>query len=159
MNVALLSAPRALKEEAYANTTAGLAFFGSRRAAGCASLSQTTDEDARGVCRRATLLDSNREVCAGPVAIDDRVIAGAREDLVVQRGENATFQIDTDDLDEDENENVEIRWTCVGDVTAERDAVRCPDETSHVRVTRATGNDFLLECYGNRGSSTSRARR
>jgi hypothetical protein len=101
------------------------------------------------------LLDSNREVCAGPVAIDDRVIAGAREDLVVQRGENATFEIDTDD----EDENLEIRWTCVGDVTAEREAVRCPDETSHVRVTRATGNDFLLECYGDRSSSTSRARR
>ena len=130
-------------------------------AAGCASPSQTTDEDARAarLPTGVTLLDSNREVCAGPVAIDDRVIAGAREDLVVQRGENAAFQIDIDTDDEDENENVEIRWTCVGDVTAERDAVACPDETSHVRVTRATGNDFLLECYGNRSSSTSRARR
>ena len=128
-------------------------------AAGCVSPSQTTDEDARAarLPTGVTLLDSNREVCAGPVAIDDRVIAGAREDLVVQRGENATFQIDTDDEDEDENV---VGWTCVGDVTAERDAVRCPDETSHVRVTRATGNDFLLECYGDRGSSsTSRARR
>jgi hypothetical protein len=128
-------------------------------ATGCVSPSRTTDEDARAarLPTGVTLLDSNREVCAGPVAIDDRVIAGAREDLVVQRGENATFQIDTDD-----DENVEIRWTCVGDVTAEREAVRCPDETSHVRVTRATGNDFLLECYGDRGSSSSsssRARR
>lgn len=131
--------------------------------AGCVSPSQTSDEDARAarLPTGVTLLDSNREVCAGPVAIDDRGIAGAREDLVVQRGENATFQIDTDtDTDtDDEDENVEIRWTCVGDVSAERDAVACPDETSHVRVTRATGNDFLLECYGNRGSSTTRARR
>ena len=85
------------------------------------------------------------------------MIVGAREDLVVQRGENATFQIDIDD--EAEDENVEIRWTCVGDVAAEREAVGCPDETSHVRITRATGNDFLLECYGDRSSSTSRARR
>jgi hypothetical protein len=126
-------------------------------AAGCAVTSETTD-DARAarLPTGVTLLDSNREACAGPVAIDDRVIVGAREDLVVQRGENATFQIDTDD----EDENLEIRWTCVGDVTAERDAVRCPDETSHVRVTRATDNDFLLECYGDRASSSSsRARR
>ena len=29
----------------------------------------------------------------------------------------------------------------------------------HVRITRAEGNDFLLDCYGGRGNSaTSRAR-
>src|SRR5262245_61493880 len=125
-------------------------------AAGCVS-PQTSDEDARTarLPTGVTLLDSKRETCSGPVAIDDRVIAGAREDLVVQRGENATFDIDA----QDEDDNVEIRWTCVGDVAAEREAVRCPDDTSHVRITRATGNDFLLECYGERGSSTSRARR
>jgi hypothetical protein len=124
--------------------------------AGCASPSQTTDEDARAarLPTGVTLLDSNREECAGPVAIDDSVIADAREDLVVQRGENATFEIDAD-----HDEDIAIRWTCVGSVSAERESVGCPDETSHVRVTRATGNDFLLECYGNRGSSTSRARR
>jgi hypothetical protein len=122
-------------------------------ASGCVSPSQTTDARTARLPTGVTLLDSNREDCAGPVAIDDSVIAGAREDLVVQRGENATFQVDTDD-----DEDVEIRWTCVGNVTADREAVRCPDETSHVRVTRATGNDFLLECYGNRGSSSSRAR-
>jgi hypothetical protein len=128
-------------------------------AAGCVTTSQN-EQDARSarLPTGVTLLDSNREVCAGPVAIDDGVIAGAREDLVVQRGENAAFRIDTDDED-GEDENVEIRWTCVGDVTVERDAVGCPDETSHVRVTRATGNDFLLECYGDRSSATSRARR
>jgi|SRR5688572_808323 len=124
--------------------------------AGCASPSRTTDEDAQAarLPTGVTLLDSNREECAGPVAIDDSLIAGAREDLVVQRGENATFE-----LDADQDEDVAIRWTCVGSASAERESVGCPEETSHVRVTRATGNDFLLECYGNRGSSTSRARR
>src|SRR5262245_16341533 len=126
-------------------------------ATGCASPSQTSDEDARAarLPTGVTLLESKRETCSGPVAVDDRVIAGAREDLVVQRGENATFDIDA----QDEDDNVEIRWTCVGDVAAEREAVRGPDDTSHVRITRATGNDFLLECYGTRASSTSRARR
>jgi hypothetical protein len=125
-------------------------------ASGCASPSRTTDEDARAarLPTGVTLLDSNREECAGPVAIDDSVIAGAREDLVVQRGENATFEVDAD-----ADEDIAIRWTCVGSVSAERESVGCPEETSHVRVTRATGNDFLLECYGNRGSSSSRARR
>ena len=123
--------------------------------AGCAS-SSTSDEDARAarLPTGVTLLDSNREDCSGPVAIDDSLIAGAREDLVVQRGENATFEIDAD-----QDEDIAIRWTCVGSASAERESVRCPDETSHVRVTRATGDDFLLECYGDRSSSTSRARR
>src|SRR5262245_19322298 len=82
---------------------------------GCVSPSQTTDEDARAarLPTGVTLLDSNREACSGPVAIDDRVIAGAREDLVVQRGENATFEIDA--AADVEDERTEIRWTCVGD--------------------------------------------
>ena len=126
-------------------------------AAGCVYTSETGTQDARTarLPTGVTLLDSNRDECAGSVAIDDSVIASARqEDLVIQRGQNATFKLDTT-VDDD----VEIDWTCVGTASAERETIECPDDTSWVRVTRATGDDFLLECYGDRSSTTSRARR
>ena len=126
-------------------------------AAGCAYTSDTDREDSRSVRlpTGVTLLDSNREECAGSVAIDDSVIASARrEDLVIQRGQNATFKLDTT-----ADDDVEIDWTCVGTASTERETIECPDDTSWVRITRAEGNDFLLECYGDRGSATSRARR
>ena len=126
-------------------------------AAGCATTSEN-DQDARSarLPTGVTLLDSNREECAGSVAIDDSAIKSARrEDLVIARGQNATFEIAADNDDD-----VEIQWTCVGAANTERERVECTDDTSWVRVTRATGNDFLFECYGDRdGSSTRRARR
>ena len=126
-------------------------------AAGCATVS--TDDDARNarLPTGVTLLESDRNDCAGAIAVDERSIASSRSaDLVVQRGQNATFEVDADDDDD-----VEIRWTCVGAADAERDSVQCPDETSHVRITRATtGSEFLFECYGDRdGSAARRARR
>src|SRR3954463_15665506 len=81
-------------------------------AAGCASTSDKDTQDARSVRlpTGVTLLDSNREDCAGSVAIDDSVIASARrEDLVIARGQNATFELNTKG-----NDDVEIDWTCVG---------------------------------------------
>jgi hypothetical protein len=115
-------------------------------AAGCATTT-TTDEDAREarLPTGVTLLDSDRNECAGSVAIDERSIAGSRRaDLVIQRGQNAVFEVDADD-----EEEPEISWTCVGTATADGDSTECPDDTSYVRVTRAsTGNEFLLECYG-----------
>ena len=124
---------------------------------GCATV--TTDDDARSarLPTGVTLLESDRNDCAGAIAIDESVIANAgRADLVVQRGQNATFEIDADD-----NDDVEIEWTCVGAADTDRNSVDCPEDTSHVRVTRATtGSEFLLECYGDRdGSSARRARR
>jgi hypothetical protein len=126
-------------------------------AAGCASTSDKDAPDARSarLPTGVTLLDSNREDCAGSVAIDDSVIASARrEDLVIQRGQSATFELDTK-----ADDDVEIDWTCVGNAKTERAKVECPDDTSWVRVTRPAGDDFLLECYGDRGSATRRARR
>jgi hypothetical protein len=125
-------------------------------AAGCATTSEN-DQDARSarLPTGVTLLDSNREECAGSVAIDDSSVASARrEDLVIARGQNATFEIDGD-----ADEDVEIEWTCVGTANTERETVDCPEDTSWVRITRATDDDFLLECYGDTGSSTRRARR
>ena len=125
-------------------------------ATGCVTTSQN-EQDARSarLPTGVTLLDSNREECAGSLAIDDSVIASARrEDLVIQRGENATFKLDTT-----ADDDVEIDWTCVGTASTERETIECPDDTSWVRITRAAGNDFLIECYGDRGSATSRARR
>ena len=120
---------------------------------GCA-VTTTTDEDARSarLPTGVTLLDSNRNQCAGSVAIDERSIGSERRsDLVIQRGQNAVFEIDTDsDIDDD----VDIGWTCVGAADADRETTECPDETSYVRITRAsTGNEFLLECYGDRDRS------
>lgn len=124
---------------------------------GCATV--TTDHDARSarLPTGVTLLASDRDDCAGAIAIDDRVIrSSARADLVVQRGQNATFEIDADD-----NDDIDIEWTCVGAADTDRSSVECPEETSHVRITRATtGGEFLLECYGDRdGSAARRARR
>ena len=127
-------------------------------AAGCASISDNDEQDARSarLPTGVTLLDSNREECGGSVAIDDSAIKSSRrEDLVIARGQNATFEVDADSDDD-----VAIEWTCVGSAKTERERIECPEDTSWVRVTRATGDDFLFECYGDRGgSSTSRARR
>jgi hypothetical protein len=126
--------------------------------AGCATTT-TSDEDARTarLPTGVTLLESDRNECEGSVAIDETAIAGSRRaDLVVQRGQNATFEVDVDG-----NDDVEIEWTCVGVADADRNTAECPEETSHVRITRAsTGDEFLLECYGDtEGSSSRRARR
>jgi hypothetical protein len=131
---------------AFAMLTSGCAVFDS----------DTNEQDARSarLPTGVTLLDSSREECAGSVAIDDSVVEGARrEDLVIQRGQNATYEIDAD-----AGEDVEIEWTCVGTADTQRETIECPEETSWLRVTRATGDDFLLECYGE-GSSSRRARR
>jgi hypothetical protein len=131
----------------------GLAVLGT----GCA-FTTTTDEDAAAarLPTGVTLLESDRNECEGAVAIEETAIASSRrEDLVIQRGQNATFEVDFDN-----DEDVEIDWTCVGVADAERETVECPDETTHVRITRATtGDEFLLECYGDvDGSSSRRAR-
>ena len=113
---------------------------------GCATTT-TTDEDARAarLPTGVTLLESDRNECEGAVAIDESALATARRsDLVIQAGENATFEVEADD-----DNDVEIEWTCVGAADADRESVECPDRTSHVRITRAsTGDEFLLECYG-----------
>jgi hypothetical protein len=126
--------------------------------AGCATTTQT-DEDARTarLPTGVTLLESDRNECEGSIAIDERSVASARRaDLVVQRGQNATFEVDAD-----ADNDVEIDWTCVGSANAERETAECPEDTTHVRITRAsTGDEFLLECYGDRdGSASRRARR
>ena len=126
-------------------------------ASGCAVTSET-DADARPVRlpTGVTLLDSDRNQCDGSVAIDERAVSNARRsDLVVQRGQSAIIEVDADDDDD-----LELGWTCVGSASAARNTAECPEDTSHVRITRdSTGDDFLIECYGNRGSSSSRARR
>ena len=125
--------------------------------AGCATTTET-DEDARTarLPTGVTLLESDRNECEGSVAIDENSVESARRaDLVIQRGQNATFEVDGD-----ADEDVEIDWTCVGAANAERETVECPEDTSHVRITRAsTGDEFLLECYGDRDGSTSRRAR
>jgi hypothetical protein len=132
---------------------AAFAVFG----AGCATTT-TTDEDARAarLPTGVTLLESDRNECAGSVAIDESSIASARRsDLVIQRGQNAVFEIDVDDSDD-----VEIEWTCVGANATDRETAECPDDTDYVRITRAsTGNEFLLECYGDRDRDRRVSRR
>jgi hypothetical protein len=126
-------------------------------ASGCA-LTSENDASARPVRlpTGVTLLDSDRKECDGSVAIDERAVSKARRsDLVLQRGQNAIIEVDANS-----NDDVEIGWTCVGSERTARNTAECPDETSHVRITRDTsGDDFLIECYGDRASSSSRARR
>jgi hypothetical protein len=123
--------------------------------AGCALTTTTDDDRTARLPTGVTLLESDRNECDGSVAIDESLVASARRaDLVVQRGANATFEIDGDD-----DEDVEIEWTCVGASDTERNTTECPEETSHVRVMRATtGDEFVLECYGD-GDTSRRARR
>ena len=64
--------------------------------AGCAT-TVTDDDDARSarLPTGVTLLESDRNECAGSVAIDESAVASAqRSDLVIQRGQNAMFEID-----------------------------------------------------------------
>ena len=126
-------------------------------ATGCATTT-STDEDARAarLPTGVTLLESDRSECAGSVAIDERLVSGARRaDLVIQRGQNAVFEIDAED-----DNDVDIDWTCVGASDTDEATVECPDETSYVRVTRAsTGDEFLFECYGDRDDRDDRDRR
>ena len=125
---------------------------------GCA-LTSENDASARPVRlpTGVTLLDSDRKECDGSVAVDERAVSKARRsDLVLQRGQNAIIEVDANS----NNDDVEIGWTCVGSERTARNVAECPDETSHVRITRdSNGDDFLIECYGDRGSSSSRARR
>lgn len=126
-------------------------------ASGCA-LTSENDASARPVRlpTGVTLLDSDRNDCDGSIAIDERAVSKARRsDLVLQRGQNAIIEVDAD-----ADDDVEIGWTCVGSASTARNTAECPEETSHVRITRdSSGDDFLIECYGDRGSSSSRARR
>ena len=123
--------------------------------AGCVTTA-TDDNDGRSVRlpTGVTLLDSDRQECAGAVAIDESALGSTRRsDLVIERGQNATFEVDAD-----ADEDVEIEWTCVGAADTDREAVECPDETSYVRITRGADNDFVLECYGD-SDAARRARR
>ncbi len=123
--------------------------------AGCATTGTNEDPRAARLPTGVTLLESDRNQCEGSVAIDERAAASARRsDLVIQRGQNAVIEIDEDFAD---NDDVEIGWTCVGSADTDRNTAECPEETSHVRITRdATGDDFLLECYGDRDRTARR---
>lgn len=113
---------------------------------GCATLGPGVGDDARyaQLPTGVTLLDSEQDECDGIVQVAERTSLGrARgDDLVIRRGQNATFEVDFDDE--------EVQWSCIGDAgTNDRDEIDCPDDTSHVRITReAEGDNFVLECYG-----------
>lgn len=111
--------------------------------AGCASTSGL-GERAGGtrLPTGVTLLRSDQEQCSGVVQVYDEKGSNRKErpELVVRRGENATFVVKDED---------ELEWTCVGESSTDSEDVNCPNDTSHVRVTRAaTGGDLLFECYG-----------
>ena len=122
--------------------------------AGCAVVT-TDDSGAVRLPTGATLLESDRSSCEGAVALEDDFIRrSGRADLVIQRGGNATFE-----LDADEDDDVEIDWTCVGAADTERDTVECPEATTYLRITRSNEDEFLFECYGDSDRAVTRARR
>jgi hypothetical protein len=108
---------------------------------GCTLASVGENADAARLPTGVTLLKSNDEKCAGTVQLDDESRSGRSGGpaLLVREGENATLRVN-DDI---------AGWTCVGDSSAQRESIECPQDTTHLRITRsAIGEDFLLECYG-----------
>lgn len=91
------------------------------------------------------LLDSDDSSCDGTVQVGEENLEGHGDGLdgafVVDAGENATFE-----FNEDEDE---FQWACVGAGSPDAASIRCPRDSTHVRITRATsGGDLLFECYG-----------
>jgi hypothetical protein len=125
--------------------------------AACATTDTATDTQTDGA--RATwlpagamLVELERSRCDGTVRIDHDSIAGdRRSDLVLREGQNTVFPIDDDD----------IRWTCVGDSDSDTEVAECPNDASHMRITRpAVGTeDVLFECYGVRRETGGRKAR
>jgi hypothetical protein len=104
--------------------------------AGCATMGSADRTGAR-LPDGVTLLESEQDSCEGALHVAD----GARgsRDIVVRAGQNASFRVDRE----------RIEWTCIGESSTNDDTINCPDDTSHVRISRpASGDDFLLECYG-----------
>jgi hypothetical protein len=114
---------------------------------GCASVDVNGgSRDAR-LPTGVTLLGSDRDECGGIIQVREERSTGQSRgaELVLRQGQNATFEIDEDANSNDD----EIEWTCIGESSSSTDSVDCPDDTSHVRITRsAQGEDFLLECFG-----------
>ena len=116
--------------------------------AGCTTLSSSVGPSAMNarLPTGVTLLDSDQNECGGIVQVEDESRSPDAE-LVIRRGQNATF--DFDDEEEDD-----IEWSCIGEsARSDSDEIDCPTGTSHVRITRPSeGEEFLLECYGRRTS-------
>lgn len=103
---------------------------------GCATMGPADRTGAR-LPEGVTLLESEQDSCDGALHVEDGE-RGSR-DVVVRPGQNASFRVSGE----------RIEWTCIGESSTSDDTVDCPRDTSHVRVTRpASGDDFLLECYG-----------
>lgn len=109
--------------------------------AGCTLVGPAVDGGVAQLPTGVTLLESDEDSCAGIIHVDEQSVSRSGE-VVVRPGQNAAFRVDDE----------RIAWTCI-DATDEgsvnEDRVDCPDETSHVRITR-TANDetFLVECFG-----------
>jgi hypothetical protein len=105
--------------------------------AGCA-VSTGADPTGARLPTGVTLLESDRNTCAGVVHVDEHSVSSTRE-IVVRPGQNASFRVGGE----------QIQWTCIGEANADDDRLQCPDRTTYVRITRpAAGQDFLVECYG-----------
>src|SRR5688572_2635285 len=108
--------------------------------AGCAllNLDNGREQDVRSVRlpTGVSLLETDRAECPGVVQIDDdNVSRGRGADLVIQRGQNAAFEI--------EDDGEEIGWTCISRSRSDRDSLDCPRDTSHVRIIRESDDDLL----------------
>jgi hypothetical protein len=124
-----------------AGALAALALYGCEAMSTTPGLGEEADmADLSGM----TLLGSDQAECEGVLQVD--ADQDADEDFddgrFVESGQNATFELD------DENEN--LPWACVGeDGDRASDTLECPDNATHVRITRADdGGEVLFECYG-----------
>lgn len=116
--------------------------------AGCATTSPGLGDEAGNARLRsgASLLESDESECDGTFQLSEAGIDGEgdgfQDSFLVEAGENATFALDGDDR--------EIEWACVeAGGESDQDRMDCPDEATHVRITRAvSGGELLVECFG-----------
>ncbi len=88
-----------------------------------------------------TLLDSQKDQCAGNVQIDQGSVAARKpsRDLLVRPGEHGSFKVDSDDL----------KWACIQGNAPNVQTLSCPERTQYVRLTRSEqGGSLLFECFG-----------
>lgn len=88
-----------------------------------------------------TLTGSRETDCQGTLHVGEDSVEnrGMQKEFYVDPGENAAFRL----------RQSRVEWACISDRSREFDRFTCPQRSSYVRITRASGNDgMLLECFG-----------
>lgn len=88
-----------------------------------------------------TLLGADSTPCRNTLILeprDERVQRRDDEEARVREGQFVVLEVDDPNLG----------WTCLGDSTRS-DTMECPQDTTHVRISRSIDDDIVLfECFG-----------